>query len=187
MKTLFKAICLALLAMLAPLAQAQQAGVLKRGDLVVIELKTPLEDVQSVSSKYVVSERGTIKMPMLEHEISALGITPDALARNIERAYVAAGIYTAPTLTANLPEKEMPTHVVTVSGEVRLPQEIPLREGLTLMGAITKAGGFGDFANTKKVKLLRGNNATYYDMRKINSDGSNNPYLKDGDLIIVPQ
>lgn len=187
MKTLFKAICVALLAMLAPLAHAQQAGVLKRGDLVNIELKTPVEDLQSVSSKYVVSERGTVKMPMLSQEIPALGITPDALARNIERAYVAAGIYTAPTLTANLPEKEMATHVVTVSGEVRQPVEMPLREGLQLMGAITKAGGFSDFANVKKVKLLRGNNATFYDLRKINSDGSNNPFLKDGDLIIVSQ
>lgn len=187
MKTLYLAICLALLAMFAPSAHAQGAAVLKKGDLVVIELKTPVEDATSVSSKYVVSERGTVKMPMLAQEIPALGITPDALARRIEQAYIAADIYTAPTLTGNLPEKEQATHVVTVSGEVRLPQEIPLREGLTLMGAITKAGGFGDFAKVSKVKLLRGNNATYYDMRKISNDGSNNPFLKDGDLIIVSQ
>lgn len=187
MKILSTTLTLCLLFFLTPFASAQQAGLLKRGDLVKIELKTPSADALSVNSDYIVSDNGTIKMPYLAQEIPALGISAQTLARKIEAAYRAAQIYTAPTLTASLPEKlGTSSHVITVSGEIRLPQEIPLREGLTLMGAITKAGGFSDFAKVKAVKLLRGNNATFYDMRKIETNGSNNPILQDGDLVIVP-
>ena len=76
-------------------AKAQMAGVLKAGDSVNIELKTPAEDAPNLTTTYAVSDRGTIKMPMLEQEIPAAGITTSSLARRIEAAYKAADIYTA--------------------------------------------------------------------------------------------
>ncbi len=75
--------------------------------------------------------------------------------------------------------------MVTVSGEVRLPSEIPLRQGMQLFGAITKAGGFTEYADPRKVKVIRGNKEFEYDMRSIQANGSNNPVLVDGDCIIV--
>ena len=170
-------------------AKAQMAGVLKAGDSVNIELKTPAEDAPNLTTTYAVSDRGTIKMPMLEQEIPAAGITTSSLARRIESAYKAADIYTAPMINVTLPsitDGGMPNHVVSVGGEVRATGEFPLRQGMTLMAAINRAGGFTEFARTKGVKLLRGNRETIYDMRKINPDGSNNPVLMDGDQIIVP-
>lgn len=187
MKTIIACLIAGFMAVLSPFAQAQQAGILKKGDMVTIELKTPVEDTVSVSSKYVVSDSGTVKMPMLEREIPAAGLTPNALARRIEEAYRSADIYTAPTLTAHMSDRETTlSHVVVVSGEVRLPGEWPLRDGMTLMAAISKSGGFSDFAKVKGVKLIRGNRAFFYDMRKLEPDGSNNPVLKDGDQIVVP-
>ena len=87
-----------------------------------------------------------------------------------------------PTVTAD----GLANHVVSVGGEVRATGEFPLRQGMTLMSAINRAGGFTEFAKTKAVKLLRGNSETVYDMRKIQANGSNNPVLMDGDQIIVP-
>jgi len=186
MKTIY-----ALLALVLTLANstvfAQQAGVLKPGDSVIISLQTPAEDASTVTTTYPVSDRGTVKLPMLDQEIPAAGISASTLARRIEAAYKAADIYTNPTITASLPQdRETLNHVVTVGGEVRASGEFALRQGMSLMAAINRAGGFSEFAKTKAVKLIRGNTEKVYDMRKINPDGSNNPILQDGDAIIVP-
>lgn len=170
-------------------ANAQMAGILKPGDSVVIQLKTPAEDAENVTTTYQVSDSGTIKLPMLQQEIPAAGISATSLARRIEAAYRAAEIYSAPMINVTLPsvsEGGMFNHVVNVGGEVKQSGEFPLRQGMTLLQAVNKAGGFTEFAKTKAVKLIRGNREMVYDMRKISPDGSNNPILVDGDQIIVP-
>ena len=175
--------------LLAIPAQAQMAGLLKPGDSVVVELKTPAEDATNITTTYAVSDRGSIKLPMLEQEVPAAGITASTLARRIETAYKAADIYTAPMINVTLPpmtEGGIANHVVSVGGEVRATGEFPLRQGMTLMSAINRAGGFTEFGNPKKVKLIRANRETIYNMKTINPDGSNNPVLMDGDQIIVP-
>ena len=185
-KTIWNLLLLCALALTASTANAQQGGVLKPGDLVKIELKTPAEDGPVVSSEYVVSDNGTVKMPMLTQEVPAKGVTPSTLARRIEAAYRSEQIYTNPTINAILPSVAgQLSHVVTVSGEVRNPSEVALRQGMQLFGAITKAGGFTEYANPKRVKLIRGNKEFEYDMRSIQANGSNNPVLIDGDSIIV--
>lgn len=170
-------------------AHAQLAGVLKSGDSIIVELKTPAEDAENLTTTYAVSDRGTIKMPMLEQEIPAVGISASTLARRIEAAYKAAEIYTAPMINVTLPPITaggVGNHVVSVGGEVRGTGEFPLRQGMTLMSAINRAGGFTEFGNPKKVKLLRNNKEFIYNMKTINPDGSNNPVLQDGDQIFVP-
>lgn len=182
----FSLLCgVALMAFVMP-AEAQMSGVLKPGDAIQIQLQTPAEDAQTVTASYPVSDRGTVKVPHLEQEVPAAGVNVHTLARRIEAAYKAAEIYTNPTVVVSLPGDAMPNHVVTVGGEVRGSGEFPLRQGMTLMAAINRAGGFTEFAKTKQVKLIRGNTQTVYDMRKISPDGSNNPVLRDGDQIIVP-
>lgn len=183
----FSALIAVSLALVALPLRAQQAGVLKPGDSVIISLQTPAEDAPTVTTSYPISDSGTIKMPMLDQEIPANGVTVSTLARRIEAAYRAADIYTNPTLTVSLPAIDgQVNHVVTVGGEVRGSGEFPLRQGMTLMAAINRAGGFTEFAKIKGVKLIRSNREQIYDMRKINADGSNNPVLRDGDQIIVP-
>lgn len=168
-------------------ARAQATAVLKPSDPVTVELKVPAEDADNVTSVYTVSETGTLKMPYLEKEITAKGLSVSQLARRIEAAYKEAGIYSAPTVNVILSGPPGPTHAVTVGGEVRSGgAQVPLRDNMQLFTAITTAGGFTEFADKKKVKLIRASKATLYDMRDIKADGSNNPLLKDGDLIHVP-
>ncbi len=167
-------------------ARAQGTAVLKPSDPVTIELKVPAEDAGNVSTTYTISETGTLKMPFLEKEISAKGLSVSQLARRIEAAYKEAGIYSAPTINVIL-KQEGPAHSVTVGGEVKTGgAQVPLRENMTLYSAIMTAGGFTEFADVRRVKLIRASKATLYDMRDIKADGSNNPVVKDGDLIHVP-
>ncbi len=167
-------------------ARAQEHAVLKPSDPVTIELKVPAEDAANVTSLYSVSETGTVRLPYLEKEITAKGLSVSQLARRIEAAYREAGIYSAPTINVIL-KQEVVAHAVTVGGEVRSGgAPVPLRDNMQLFTAITTAGGFTEFAGRRKVKVIRANKATYYDLRDINADGSNNPVLKDGDIIHVP-
>jgi polysaccharide biosynthesis/export protein len=78
-------------------------------------------------------------------------------------------------------------HVLKVGGAVLKPGEYPLRQGMTLTAAIGKVGGFANNADISKVKLIRAEQETVYDLRVIKPDGSNNPVLLDGDEILVPE
>ena len=185
---------LALLALLTSLlmlpAVAQSSAILKAGDNVIIQLKTPVEDATTVNDTYVVSARGTVKMPMLNTEITAAGMTTTDLARRIEAAYRVAEIYTNPTINCNIDFNKAAggaAHIVAVGGEVRSPQgSVPLRDGMRLYQAIMQCGGPTEFADMRKVKIIRGTREFHFDMRKIQPDGSNNPVLQDGDTIHIP-
>jgi len=185
---LFTTFIVALIALLVTLkAPAQTHAVLKPSDPVKIELKVPAEDAANVSSTYTVSEKGLLKMPYLDQDIQASGLSVSELSRRIEAAYRSAGIYSNPTVVVGLGgPAEIAPHVVTVGGEVRNPREVPLREKMRLYAAIMSAGGFTEFADVRRIKLIRESKASVYDLRVLREDGSNNPALKDGDLIHVP-
>jgi protein involved in polysaccharide export with SLBB domain len=170
-------------------ASAQNLTPLKAGDPVVIELKVPAEDASNVSAKTNISAAGTIRISYIDREIVATGLTTTELARRIEQAYKAAEIYTNPSIIVNTPTPEdQLAHIVTVGGEVKSGgRDVALRNNLRLYNAIMSAGGFTEFADIRRVKLIRGNQSFVFDMRKIDPNGSNNPILKDGDTIHVPQ
>ena len=58
---------------------------------------------------------------------------------------------------------------------------------MTLLTAINAAGGFNDFADQKRVRLLRGNEAKVYDVRQFRRDPGLDPHLNPGDRVEVPQ
>ncbi len=88
---------------------------------------------------------------------------------------------------------------VIVTGQVRTQGllEIMPDDVLTLSKAIFRAGGFADFANKKKVKLIRRNvgdpsgrtSTTIHNLAEIIEKGhlEKDPELKPGDLVIVPE
>ena len=76
---------------------------------------------------------------------------------------------------------------VNVGGAVRTPSRVPFTEDMTLLTAINAAGGFNDFADQKRVRLLRGNEAKIYDVRQFRRDPSQDVKLRPGDRVEVPQ
>ena len=85
---------------------------------------------------------------------------------------------------------------VYLSGQVRQqgPIEIPPDERFTLSKAILKAGGFADFANKKKIKLIRKTadgigQTTIVDLDAITVHGhlEKDPEILPDDTIIVPE
>src|SRR5262249_52717180 len=64
---------------------------------------------------------------------------------------------------------------------------VPFTEDMTLLTAINAAGGFNDFADQKRVRLLRGTQVTVFDVRKFRKDPSLDVKLQPGDKVEVPQ
>jgi polysaccharide biosynthesis/export protein len=75
-----------------------------------------------------------------------------------------------------------------IFGEVGRQGEFPLVGKTTLLDALSNAGGFRDFANPKKIYVLRGTQRFYFNYKKV-SQGKHmeqNIELQNGDRIFVP-
>jgi polysaccharide export outer membrane protein len=76
---------------------------------------------------------------------------------------------------------------VNVGGAVRAPSRVPFTEDMTLLTAINAAGGFNDFADQRKVRVMRGSDVRVYDVRQSRRDPSKDIRLQPGDRVEVPQ
>ena len=81
---------------------------------------------------------------------------------------------------------------VFILGEVNHAGAIPLLPGMTVLQALSNAGGFSEFANLKGIYVTRIENGTPvkypFNYKKVikGQDTSQNIILKPGDTIIVP-
>ena len=167
---------------LAAIACGQAA--IRVGDFVELKISgVPVEEQQQVNNSYTVDANGSINLPYI-NKVKAGGVTPAQLAAAIEGAYRAAKIYTSPTITVVM---QPSTRFVNVGGAVRTPTRVPFTEDMTLLDAINAAGGFNDFADQKRVRVLRGSKVTVYDVRKFRRDPSKDVNLQPGDRVEVPQ
>jgi protein involved in polysaccharide export with SLBB domain len=167
---------------LATAAFAQ--ATLRIGDPVELRIGgVPTEDQNQVNNTYSVDSGGAINLPYIG-KVRAEGLTPAQLSRAIEESYRSSKVYTNPNITIIM----QPTaRFVNVGGSVRTPTRVPFTEDMTLLTAINAAGGFNDFADQRHVRLLRGNQATVYDVRTFRKDPSKDVRLRPGDRIEVPQ
>lgn len=145
----------------------------------------PLAEIQSVTGDYIISSEGRLKVPHLKAEVSAAGLTATQLAERIQKAYVAEEIYTHPNIVITTRGMEaVAQSVISVGGEVRQPGDVVFRPGITLYAAICSRGGFTEFANPRKVKLIRRNSEQVIDLRKVSEQ--NNLVLEASDQVVVP-
>jgi len=130
---------------------------------------------------------GKISMPLID-EIEATGLTPKQLKENIAeklKKFIDNPVVSVTVMEAN-------SFRVFVSGQVRNPGVYRLRSETTILQIIPMAGGFTEWANQKKILIVRKEsgkekhiNVNY---KKIidGKDSASNYILKSGDTIIVP-
>jgi polysaccharide export outer membrane protein len=77
---------------------------------------------------------------------------------------------------------------VTVAGMVYTPGLTTLRNNFTLLSAMYTAGGVQKWANLADVQVTRDGTTSHYDVTKLtHGDATQNPPLRDGDLVFVPE
>ena len=76
-----------------------------------------------------------------------------------------------------------------IKGEVRNPGRYPVNDGTTILKAISLAGGFDEFANQKKVELLRAENSEtvrlVINIERIENRKADDIRILPGDIINV--
>lgn len=173
-----------LLVFFAVILSAAAQATLRIGDPLELKISgVPNDEQQQINNVYTVDATGAINLPYI-NKVKADGLTPAQLAGSIEGAYRANKVYTNPTITVIM----APTaRFVNVGGAVRNATRVPFTEDMTLLAAINAAGGFNDFADQRKVRVLRGNNVKVYDVREARRDPSKDLKLQPGDRVEVPQ
>jgi len=94
---------------------------------------------------------GLISMPLIG-DVQAAGLTADALAQRIAdrlKQYIA----TTPAVSVSV--KELNSYSIFVLGEVAKPGKYPLKSYVTVLQAISMAGGFTDYAKKNKLQVVR--------------------------------
>jgi polysaccharide export outer membrane protein len=182
MKTAFLILSAVFFTSVSFAVDADQSVRLRSGDNIEIRLGgVPFEEISQITGSYTVDTSGFVNMPHIGR-IKASGLTQDELQLAIEKSYRDNEIYTRPTITVSVP---MQSRFVNVGGEVRMPQRVSYTTDLTVLSAISAAGGFTEFASQGKVRLLRGNTVTVIDIRRVRKDPSQDVRLQPGDSIEV--
>ena len=125
---------------------------------------------------------GKITMPLIG-DVQAQGLTPQQLTQTLVEKL--GTVLTHPEVTVTVTEVRSKKYYI--DGEVNHPGFFPLVTPTRVLEALSNAGGFRDFANTKRIKILRGDqvfNFNYNDVSK-GKHTEQNIYVENGDHIIV--
>src|SRR3954462_11549322 len=142
-----------------------------------------VEDRDGESQHLRVNDNGELEVPYIGL-VPAAGKTCRELAFNIKSALEREYYYHATVILAVDKVSEKSRGKVYVYGAVKGqgPQEIPPDETYTVSKAIIRAGGFGDFADKRKVKLTRKNGQDVtVDLKRIIEQGRT-----DEDVVVQP-
>lgn len=166
---------------MAPGVRADSA--LREGDSIELRLSgVPATEMSSVSGLYTIDGEGNINLAYVGRTKIA-GLTSALTQSAIESAFRSRGIYTNPNVVITV---QAQSRFVNVGGQVKLPQRVPYTADLTVLDALNAAGGISAYGNERQVKLLRRNEVTIIDVRKIRTNSSLDVPVQPEDSIEVP-
>lgn len=150
-----------------------------------------VEDRDGESQRLRINDNGELEVPYIGL-VPAQGKTCRELAYNIKSALEKEYYYHATVIVAVDRVSEKSRGKIYVYGAVKGqgPQEIPADETYTISKAIIRAGGFGDFADKRKVKLTRKSGQDLVvDLKRVIEQGhtEDDVVLQPDDQIYVPQ
>ena len=140
-----------------------------------------------ISRSVPVRPDGKISLPLL-NDVQAEGLTAMELSNVLTeglKKYI-----TNPQVTVSI--SEINSRRVYVTGEVTRPGAFPLLPNMTVLQALTSAGGFTQFARTKKIYVLRSESGRpvkhpfNYNVVVNGNRQEDNIVLQPGDTIVVP-
>lgn len=152
---------------------------LRIGDQIQIRVETSSIQAPQVYD-LMVDEVGEIALPLIDR-IKADGLTSSDLAERIRASYVPRYY-----LRCNV-NVLVASRFFYVAGEARGPGRYPWTKDVTLLKAISTAGGFSDYANRGSVELTRGKEKTNYNCESIRQHPENDVAIQPGDSIYIPR
>jgi polysaccharide export outer membrane protein len=150
-----------------------------------------VEDRDNDSQHLRVNDSGELEVPYVGL-VQAAGKSCKELAYNIKAALEREYYYHATVIIAvdHISEKSRGKVYVYGSVKAQGPQEIPADESYTVSKAVIRAGGFGDFADKKKIKLTKkGGETVTINLKRVIEEGRTDEdvVVHPDDQIYVPQ
>ena len=140
----------------------------------------------TLTGSLLVRPDGMISMPLLG-DVRASGLTPLQLADSIQARL--KKFFQDPNVSVVL--MQIHSKTIYLLGEVGKKGPVEMTPGMTLLEAISSAGGLTDFANAKKIYILRNETGAHKKIpvhykEALKGDSACNVLLKPGDTIVVP-
>jgi polysaccharide biosynthesis/export protein len=136
-----------------------------------------------LSSSVQVRPDGKITMALIG-ELDAAGKTPEALKDKVVEALQEYIVKPEVIVTV----QSVRSRKYHITGEVGRVGTFPLVVPTTVLEALTNAGGFREFANTKKITILRNGKLLKFNYKNVikGKNMDQNIFLENGDYIVVP-
>ena len=107
---------------------------------------------KDLPTEYQVGADGSVDFPYI-HRVAVQGLEPGEVAGKVRQALIDAKILVDPSVIVSVTAYN--SKRVTVLGQVRKPGSFSLSPGMTLLQAISQAGGLSAIANRDRVNLTR--------------------------------
>lgn len=166
----------------APLPDIDPNYILGADDAIMVHVwKEP-----TISGPLVIRPDGRISLPLVG-DVPAAGMTPMALSLQIQEGL--KKFINNPSVTVTV--TAVNSRKLFFIGEVIRSGPVPLTRSMTMLQAISAAGGLTPYANKKKIYILRGEKGNQvkipFNYTKALKEGNQQGVeLKPGDTIVVP-
>ena len=138
---------------------------------------------QDFTGLYTVRPDGKITLPLIG-DVQASGLTPERLGDQLKQGL--SNYINSPDVSVGL--QSVGSKKFYITGEVNRPGEYVLALPTKVFDALSNSGGFRDFANNKKIIIIRGADRLKFNYQDI-LKGKNleqNIFLENGDTVVVP-
>ena len=140
---------------------------------------------ESMSKTVPVRMDGKISLPLVD-DVQAAELTPIQLKEVLTKKL--KDVIDIPTVSVTVMEAN--SFKVYVAGEVKTPGPLRLRSETSFVQLMTMVGGFTDWANQKKILIIRKEKGTEkrikVNYKKIIDGEEPDIVIKRGDMVIVP-
>lgn len=167
----------------APDGPSSGASTLGPGDLVEVRVFQEAD----LSGAYRLSPEGTVDYPLCG-KVSLMGMT-SSQAADVLTTCLANGYLRKPQVSVLI--REYNSKKVFVFGEVQKPGTFPYEENMSIVQAVTLAGGFTKIASKNNTQVTRTVDGLEKKIRvpveDIGNGRERNFSLKPGDIVFVPE
>lgn len=142
---------------------------------------------EQMTGTYSASPEGTISFPLIG-TVEVTGKTPAMIETEI-RDRLADGYIKSPQVSVLV--KEYKSKKISVFGQVRNPGTLAFAEGMTIVEAVSRAGGFTQMARKNAVTVTRtsGDRKETFTVpvETIAKGGADQFFMRPGDTVFVPE
>jgi polysaccharide export outer membrane protein len=141
------------------------------------QLRITVFGQETMSGEFIVDGSGHISMPLIE-QVEARGRTAQELEGQIAERMSAEGLLVNPSVSVQI----LTYRPFFILGEVAQPGEYVFTEGMTVLTAVAKAGGFTYRADDDDFSITRNTGAEI-----LEENAQRNTPVKPGDVVYVHQ